>query len=282
MLKRQLVKNIGSIMLLLVCASLVQASYIVTGTASGVSGGISRSASISFQQVDASGNESASGDRLKVTLQNTSSVGVNDPKAILSAVFFDINPSVTLTPLSAFMSSGSTAVMLGGTPPTPPGGNVGGEWFFNPNLSGGLPKYGIGSSGLDNSFGSGDPDFNGDPLGGGLSGTPPDGLAWGLIGTGGVNGFGSSPNGGVQNRPFVKSSIEFTFTGWTPLNETNFSNMFSNVRFQYGTALDEGNLTTMNAPPPVPVPAGVILFGIGGAIMTAGSCLRRRRAGKLA
>jgi hypothetical protein len=90
------------------------------------------------------------GGQLQIVLTNTSAADVMVPAQVLTALFFDI-PGVTLTPVSAALTAGST-VYFG----PDGGGNVGGEWAYASGLTGapGSAALGASSSGFG-LFGSG-------------------------------------------------------------------------------------------------------------------------------
>src|SRR5689334_2617488 len=90
----------------------------------------SRSASVNFDNL---------GGNLVLTLANTSSLDTMVPTDVLTAVFFTLSGSPTLTPLSALLASGST--VIGDPDGQPVGGVVGGEWGYRSD-------QGVSSSGL--------------------------------------------------------------------------------------------------------------------------------------
>ncbi len=134
------------------------------------------------------------------------------------------------------------------------GGN--GEWKYAANaagLTGVTQHYGVGTAGLGVFPGGGGQQFN-----------------WGLI-----NGM-SSPNPAVSGGTFIDNSATFTFT--VP---ANYSATISNVRFQFGTALNEPSITCATAgdclsdDTPVPEPS---TFGVMGLGISALLLYVRRRA----
>lgn len=196
------------------------------------------------------------GSQLQVTLSNISTADVLVPANVLTGVFFDYGAgTLTLTPVSGVLNAGS--VVVNGT--TDPGNVVGGEWAYKGGLSGAPhgAKYGISSSGLG-LFGPGDL-FPGSNLDGPTS---PDGLQYGITSLGDNIATG---NAEVLGSPLIKNSVVFLLSG-LPTNFVLTNDSFKNVSFQYGTALDEPNLTTGYNPtgePGVPGPAAALSFGIG-------------------
>jgi hypothetical protein len=174
------------------------------------------------------------GSNLQLTLTNTSTADVLDPTDVLTAVFFDIKNSPTLTPVSAVLANGSTVLFPDPSfapSGTDPGGVVGGEWAYKNGLSGapGSAKQGVSSTGL-NLFGPGDL-FPGSNLQGPVS---PDGIQYGITSAGDNPATGNTPVTGAN--ALIKNSVVFTLSG---MPEGCTTNDISNVWFQYGTALTD-------------------------------------------
>ncbi|MGI0484463.1 XDD4 family exosortase-dependent surface protein [Pantanalinema rosaneae CENA516] len=211
-----------------------QSASVFTGSSGALS------ASVSFD---------ISGSNLLVQLTNTGS-GANVPADILTAVFWDIaeNPSLSLSSANAPTvtqnnpNTSSTNVNLLNTP-----GN-GQEWSFAQNSSG-LPgvsqRYGLGTAGLNI--------FQG--IGGQQQ------FQYGI-----VNGYGNSANNPVQQAPLVNNVANFVLAGLP--NNFNLADI-SNVRFQYGTNLNEPNFPGTSVPTPALLP-GLLALGAG--------VLRKRKA----
>ena len=207
--------------------------------------------------LSASANFNLTGNVLTVTLTNTSAVDVLNPAQVLTGVFFNSNG--TLTPVSALLGPGSVVLFA----PAPAGGNVGGEFAYASGLSGAPlgATQGISSAGLG-LFGN--PNFNGPDL------DPPDAVNGGNYGitsagddpTTGNTGVTGGPPGNAE--PLIQNQVIFTFTvspGFT-------LESIEDVSFQYGTTLNDPNITN------VPEPASMLLLGTGLLGIAAG--LRKR------
>lgn len=193
-----------------------------------------------------------SGTDLIVTLTNTSTADVLVPADVLTAVFFNIDGDPSLTPISAKICATCT-VFFGGTDP---GGVVGGEWAYNPDLSSGsLPgvNQGISSVGLG-LFGPGDR-FPGNNLQGPNS---PNGLQYGITSAGDGPTTGNTPVTG--SNALIQNQVIFTLSG-LPI-DFDPSTSISNVFFQYGTSLTEPRIPG-EPQIPIPEPTSLLLLGSG-------------------
>ncbi len=181
------------------------------------------------------------GGNLQIILTNTGGE-TSIPTDVLTGIFFDINNVGLLTPVSAQLN-GST-VLFG----FPNGsGNVGGEWAYASGLSGAPlgATEGISSAGLG-LFGAAN--FNGSDL------VPPsavDGLNYGIVSASDNTSLGNPKVTG--NVPLIQDHVIFTLSSEAGLPDTLD---ISNVSFQYGTALNEPNIS-------VPEPATMLLLGSG-------------------
>ena len=229
-------KRAGILVILWLAVSL--ASCLATDIAfSGTSGSLAATVRFEF-----------SGGALKVTLLNTSSADVLVPSDALTAVFFDIAGDPILTPDWARVSHESCVLYYDAQCHADM--DVGGEWAYVRNMAPSLvaQHYGISSAGFG-VFGPGDR-FPGFP-----TLTPPDspdGLDWALLSAGDNPATG---NTGVTNQPLIRNAAVFRFTGLP--GGFNPAAAIRNVRFQYGTDLDEPHFDE------IPEPATFGLIGLG-------------------
>ena len=194
--------------------------------------------------------------KLTLTLTNTGP-GASVPSDVLTGIFWDYGGSA-LTSLTLSSAKAPTVITNNKTT----GSNidltkVGGtevEWgFAKTTASSGLggasgvlkpvtQHYGIGTAGFGISPGFG--------LSGGQQ------FNYGII-----TGYDSS-NPAVNGGTFVKNSATFVFSGLP----TGFdSTKIQNVRFQYGTSLDEPSTYYIAPPPPpkkVPEPSATVALGL--------------------
>jgi len=198
------------------------------------------------------------GGNLQVTLTNTSGVDINDPAQILHALFFDISGNPSLTYTSANICGSCTFTAAG-----PTGTDVGAEWGYITNPIGVTQTYGLSSAG----YGAGSYAFVPGATDQPHQGTPPGGGDYGLVSAGYTT---AGDNGGVtNNQPYIDNSVIFNLGAYNG----SLSNI-SNLRFQYGTALTDPNLSAV----PEPATWALMLLGFGGI----GVSMRRRRKPVLA
>jgi hypothetical protein len=207
------------------------------------------------------------GNKLVVTLTNTSTADVLQPSDVLTGVFFTLTgATVTTTGGSALLNTGSVIVYTSNCNGTacnqPFDGNVGGEWEYLAGLNQYGANAGISSTGLG-IFGS--PNFNGSNLQDPLA---LDGLQFGITSAGDDLTTG---NTGVTKSTLIQNSVVFTM----PI-VTGTPNI-SNVTFQYGTALDEGNVSSNCTAGCVstPEPNSLPLFGLGLGLLGLVVIIRR-------
>lgn len=223
-------------------------------------------------------------NQLIVTLTNTAAntpTGQDVSSEGLAAVFFTLPGSITLTPLSATITSGSIiqgdTCDLGGSPDgdnavncTAAQTDVGGEFAYALDATlPGATNAGISSSGY-NIFGAGNfggPDLD-DPA-------AVNGSNFLLVSE---NETSFNPNTGFANDPLIQGTVTFVLgiAGGT-LDVSNLG-----VLFQYGTSLTEpgfpgGCTANCGGGPGGSVPEPSTLLLLGGALL-AGGLARRKLA----
>jgi len=210
------------------------------------------SASVKFEQV---------GGNLVITLVNTSTDSDTsiDNARLLTGVFFNMSGGASLTPLTVFLTAGSSIV--GDTPTT----DVGGEFDYATGFNAGSASfgYGVSSAGL------------------GIFGSPPaflDGDSPNLDNPVEVDGpnYGLAPAAALTingNAVFIKTGVIATLSG---LGAGPY--LITSVRFQYGTALDEPSITVGETPGPIPEPTSLAIWALG--MVAAGFGARRMRKQK--
>ncbi|HXJ02925.1 MAG TPA: XDD4 family exosortase-dependent surface protein [Micropepsaceae bacterium] len=256
--------------LLLGSAASQAAPYTATGTGTSTAG----------DPIAASVSIDVSGSNLVIVLTDTSTTntGYQPPDALLG-IFFNMAPNLTLTPLSAALTSGSTVL---GT--IPAGNTLGDYWQYkfsstgftqtnSPFLS--VPdKYGISATGIQ-LFGPGG-NFGSNPT------IPINGVDGAIVGT---DYNDATANGGMTTSghgPFEQDSITLTLSisslppGFDP------STAITDLSFIYGTAPDSlltgsqcQNCVTQRDST-VPEPATLAMFAFG--LLGLGGLLRLRKA----
>lgn len=195
----------------------------------------------------ASADFTVSGDFLTVVLTNTSTADVLIPVEVLTAIFW--SGTSNLSRESATISGSPGIVNNVATQPT--GGDVGGEWEYGTNLTnapGGFTQV-ISSAGfgLTSSVANGIALFPGTNLDGPVA---VDGLNYGITSAGDDPATGNAEVTG--NVPLIQNQVTFVLDGATGFDPSTIEA----VRFQYGTALTDNNLT-------VPIPPSALLMGSG-------------------
>ncbi|MEH1819503.1 MAG: XDD4 family exosortase-dependent surface protein [Nostoc sp.] len=231
-------------------ADAASLSFSATGT-NPISGGSSNALSAT-----AVFDNSVAG-QLKLTLTNTGP-GASVPTDILTGLFWDYagSPLSNLTLSSAKATSLITnnVTSTGDFDLTKVNGNKV-EWgFAKTTASSGLGgTANVSSNQVTQHYGIGTAGFGINP-GFGLSGGQQ--MNYGII-----TGYDSA-NPAVSGGTFIKNSATFTFTGLP----TNFDlAKISNLRFQYGTGLDEPSTYYIAPPPPpkkVPEPGATVALGL--------------------
>jgi hypothetical protein len=188
---------------------------------------------------------------LKITLSNTSSTtGGLGPGDMLTGLFFDISgtPSLNRSTATADVASTSSFIntVVGGLTNTGSAvadpKDIRGEFSFDQKSSGSLSgvtqHYGIGTSGYStfgsmNTFQDGSQGSFYDRN----NKTGPDGVDFGLAPSGSLSFNG---NNDAAKSVLIQNAAVFVFSG----TGLGMSNVISNPRFQWGTALNEDSVTT--------------------------------------
>jgi hypothetical protein len=191
------------------------------------------------------------GTQLQITLSNLGGPAYH-PSDVLTAVFFDLDGTTTLTPVSAVLNTGS--VLLNG--PLSPNQSLGDNWEYLSNLSGipGQPLQGIAAAGLG-IFGHGNFGSHSQNL---------RGADFGL-----VNGPTEDSSGQLSNLQLENNSVVFTLDGLPA--DFNLG-AITQVEFQYGTALSPSEPMLFAHLVPVPEPSALVLLALGSTAFL----LRRR------
>ena len=216
--------------------------------------------------LSASAEFELSGSTLTIKLTNTSAQASGFvPSDGLSALYFNVlnSPSLALTTAGANAptaskiwngSSFSGPVILS-TFPSPGASESPPYWSLAQSaaaLAATVPQhYGVGSAGL------------------GIFGPGVGGLGFTIF----PNGFnGSNGNSAVDTGPVAVDRTTLTITGFTGSLAD-----ISDVTFQYGTALDEGTITTRQVES-TPEPASFVAWGLLTAFGATLAWMRRHRA----
>lgn len=263
-------KHLMSLALSIV-ASLNASAVPITYSATGSTGGVSVSATASFDLV---------GNALTIVLTNTSAANPSQdvPGSTLTGVFWNFSGAHVLTTVSAMLTSGSsiygTCSLVNCTNLT----DVSGEFGYKANSGPNGEKFGIASSGYISNPGSNIGNFNNGADGVNLDGPDSlDGINFGIV----SNAAGYNPNGGLAAVPVITNSVTFKLNGVAGLTNADITG----VRFQYGTAFNEFSMSggpgdggddgggggSSNF---IPEPGSLLLMGIG--LMGLASNWRRR------
>ena len=207
--------------------------YTVTGSVAGPNGTLSAQA---IFQINGS-------NELVITLSNTAAADVLVPAEILTGIGFTLD-GVTLTPVSAKLSNGSTVVY--DPDGQPAGGVVGGEWAYASGIDFHGAEEGISSAGLG-LFGNAN--FPGADL---SSPQAVNGLNYGILSVGDNTATGNSGVTGSGGQ--VKDTVKFKLAMSGTVSD--LPGALSDVVFQWGTALNEPHTNT-------PIPGTAALLGLG-------------------
>jgi len=225
-----------------------------TGTGSGSGNPLAASADFSY-----------SGGILTIVLTNTSGFDYKAspnsssavPTDVLTGLFFNYNggfgPSLT------FNTATTPTITVGSNPSNLKLSSTPGGWdFAQGSLSGVTQHYGLGTAGMGI--------FDGGTSSGG-TGNPSN---FGIMNSLYVDGEG---NPSVNGTPYAKDSITFSLS----VSGAFDPNLISNVRFQYGTNLSEGDFSGGGGNLLItPAPAGLILFASGLPVLGLCRLIRRK------
>jgi hypothetical protein len=194
--------------------------------------------------------------QLVITLSNTADFDPTDSADILTGVFFKLAGDPLLTAASAVL--GADTAIKGRPGVSGPGMNVGGEWAYRNNLTGPTTNEaneGISSTTLkvfNQHF-----RFPGSNLQGPSA---PGKVQFGV--TTDFDNLGND-KGALKHQQLIENTVVFTLTGLS----TNFTLAnISNVSFQYGTSLTDGNIAgtvSGGGSPIIPEPDTVVLVAAG-------------------
>lgn len=271
--------RLASIAVIVLGTRVADAGVLFTGTSG------SKAASALFTQ---------SGNNLLLTVQNTATADATIQTDILTAVFWDLVDAGSSTILSLVLQEvTSTGIYQqnstvnsnanGTLDPlvvanlAAPGSTNGGPGSFDggwqyreqaADFTGLSQNHGLGTNGLGV--------FNGNDV------KDVDNEDYALTSAG--DNVATSQAKQLFNFPLIKSSISFKLSG-LPNGFVLSPSTVSNVRFQYGTSFDEGDITvrtgTDDSPPPsghVPEPGSLLVFAGLGLLMSAPRCRSRRKA----
>jgi hypothetical protein len=220
-----------------------QANVVFSGTSGGLS------ASASFDLIN-------SGTQLQITLTNSGTGTATDSSQLLSALFFDLGTTATLTPVSmtgTCLSGTQTACTpsVGKNPAKPT--TLGDYWQYktltpssqNYNADQGLGSAGLGIFGPNGDFGS-----NPQKVGGQDYSILPANY---------------NLNNGTAKNPFIEMAATFVLditSGTVDLSK------ITNVTFQYGTDLSDAHIpntpTVSTVPVPIPAALPILTAALGG------------------
>jgi hypothetical protein len=190
--------------------------------------------------------------QLIITLSNTADYDADDRNDVLTGLFFKLAGDLSLTPMSAVLGSNTAIKDRPGA--SGPGMNVGEEWAYRDDLTG-LTNGADEGLAIANLKGFGNKHrFSGPKLG--SSG----GVKYGI--TTDLDGLGNDKN--IKHQQLVENSVVFTMGG-LPTNFTVAD--ISEVSFQYGANLKEGNLagalSDTGGSPVIPEPNTIVLVAVG-------------------
>jgi hypothetical protein len=244
----------------LIPALLLVGLFVCSQTA--VADSVIRTWSSSDGRLSAQAEFQASGADLIVILTNTATSPAEVPTDVLTAVYFELDSPITLTPVSGMLNG---SIVLNNGPDG--GGNVGGEYGFRDDLDQveefHLPpnagRMVISAVGVEDLVGT---DHVIDPLANLWDQRSPADLAYGLVSLAGIAPQANTP---LHTKPLVQNAVEFTLSGLPMGYELGESNICK-VAFNYGT---DPHIT--------PLPSASLLGGAALGAMGLVGWWRRRR-----
>ena len=186
----------------------------------------------------------------QVTLKNTSTSAIAEPKDVLMGLYFSIIGITDLTPAASNAATASGLLVYSGNtiqnPAISGAGylDVSGEWAYVESSSSGTGTFKLGTAGRG-VWGAGDV-MNGADRN---NSQAPDGADFGIVSS--VTTLSSGNNGYQINGPYVKDSVLFNL-GSVPLSFQLSADVISGVTFVYGTSTSDPSFPG-NPPPPPPV-----------------------------
>lgn len=222
--------------------------------------GVTYSFSDSASQKSASAAFSLSGTTLTVVVTNTGAAA-NDNPDTLGGIFLNLgDPTKLQTADTIALTSGSQVITNGLSTGSQ---DVDGQWFKASDTTD-HAGYNLLLSSVG--YNSGTKDYFG-------MGSGDNGINYGLI-----DGIGSSPKNGFENKSWISNSVTLTLT---VKNSFSLSDLGSQILFQYGSDVSKEPSfvsTKLEGPNSVPEPGSLTLAVIAGSLGLAEAWRRRKGA----